>query len=320
MTTLDARSLFALTDDGAGGWLQTCKRRLKFLLRFHRHRPHMEAVHGLLERHRLQPLLQAEPGLMLRPWRSYLWRPLCRRRRSQALLAHLDWAAATFGSGGLLALYQGRALAVPGLPVDGLELLLMPSRGTVREGELTLELRLQGEALMRAAFSVVPAVLVDATRPPQARAMVVGNLQGLRDSVEGTRLLAQRAERLRPQALLIAALQGLASGWGLALIAGVGRDTHAFAAYRGLSRRILADYDRLWEEHDALPGAGHWRLPEQPHCNLEQIPSRKRSAARRRHALRLALHAACWHFAAGRPSAPDQAQALAAMDGKTGNR
>jgi hypothetical protein len=55
-TTLTAEDLFRLTDDGAGGWLQTAKRRLKFHLRHRLCRVHLQEIQSFFVRNKLEVL------------------------------------------------------------------------------------------------------------------------------------------------------------------------------------------------------------------------------------------------------------------------
>jgi len=48
LQTPSAEELFRLTDDGAGGWLQTAKRRLKFRLRHRLCRDQLEEIRRFL--------------------------------------------------------------------------------------------------------------------------------------------------------------------------------------------------------------------------------------------------------------------------------
>jgi uncharacterized protein VirK/YbjX len=207
---LCAGRLFRLIDDGAGGPLQTFKRRLKFHLRFHRHRHALEGVHATLATHQLDTLLQADPTLLLRPMRSYLWNSLSGSGRARALQFHLDWAHWRWGTEGVRRLYMDHPPTIAIWHDTGLALRLRPSHGLGREGELTLELHDAQALMMHTVFSLVPGDLLG--RAPGQPVMVVGNLQGTRDAVERLREVSQRAERLRPHSLLVAALQGLACG------------------------------------------------------------------------------------------------------------
>lgn len=305
--------LFRLVDDGAGGPLQTFKRRLKFHLRFHRHRRALESVHATLAAQQLDALLQVDPTLLLRPVRSYLWNSLGGSERARALQFHLDWASRRWGPEGVRRFYADHPPTVACWPDTGLALRLRPSHGLGREGEFTLELHDAQSSVMHTVFSLVPGDLLGQTagRP----VMVIGNLQGTRDAAERLREVSQRAERLRPHSLLVAALQGLACGWGIDTLLGVSSRRHAYAGYRGLSRRVGMDYDTLWQEHGATDRVtdSHWHLPPAPAWNPDSVPSRKRAAGRRRHAVRQA-----WHDAAAQWTA-HPAQAAVVMPSLSSN-
>jgi uncharacterized protein VirK/YbjX len=89
--------------------------------------------------------------------------------------------------------------------------------------------------------------------------------------------------------VLLNALQALAKAWGLAGIVGVSDKQHAFAGYFSLSKRINISYDELWQQLGASEQTtlGHWMLPLMWEPRPEhEVESKKRSALKRRNALR----------------------------------
>jgi len=88
---------------------------------------------------------------------------------------------------------------------------------------------------------------------------------------------------------LLNALQALAQAWGLVGIVGVADKKHAYANYFSLSKRISMSYDELWQQLGATEQTvqGHWLLPLvwEPRPEHE-VESKKRSALKRRNALR----------------------------------
>lgn len=295
--------IFQRTDDGSGGRLQTLKRRLKFLLRAQWHRRALERVGNVLSRPALQPLAAMHPPLLLRPLRSYLWRGLGAEGRADAFASHFGWLAESFPAAAIEALYGGHGWPVGAIDTGAgrVEWRLAAGRALGREGELELAMLFDGAALLRCAFSVLPQAAVVAGDGAQARhdpasdtrVLVVGCLQGAPGCGAALKALGDAMQRNQPQALLLAALQGLCAGWGLAQLAGVADEAHVYAGYRSLRRRVGQDYDALWQGLGAQGrGATHWQLPPQPQARPEaELPSRKRAAYRRRIECRQAVYA-----------------------------
>jgi uncharacterized protein VirK/YbjX len=177
-------------------------------------------------------------------------------------------------------------------------IVLRPGRALCREGELELHLELDGQAVMRAAFSVLPHHCLGGDSALSV--LVVGNVQGSQEGKDLVKDFTQLMERTRPSGVLLNALQGLAQGWGLAGMVGVSDSGHAYAGYGSLSQRVGLSYDALWEELGAQDrlSARHWTLPLtwQPRPESE-VASSKRSQLRRRNEMRQRVLDTCLHAA-----------------------
>lgn len=310
-----ARALFARTDDGAGGRIQTLKRRFKFRLRYWRHHVHMQRIASTLHLHGLDALLESDPQLLMRPLRSYLWNRLAAPDRARATMVHLHWLVGHHHRDTLLALYRVGHSTAARFVIEEREVRfdLEPGRRLGREGELELHLRLDGQTVLRCAFSILPGYLLG--EPDAGRLMVIGNMQG--GDYQGPELvreLTQLMHRTRPRTLLLTALQGLAQGWDLDGLRGVCGSAHSYAAYRGLSKRVMVDYDELWQDLGATQKIScHWQLERDLHLRpAEEVPSKKRAEHRRRNALRAEIAEHCAHSARRGFEAAVPAQPLAA--------
>lgn len=297
-----AEDLFRLTDDGAGGWLQTAKRRLKFRLRHRLCRVHLQEVRDFFVRHHLEMIVQRELPLMLRPMRSYLWRGLDVAGRTQAQLAFFDWLLQRYSAEAVQAFYQRSSyeLFAQTYPEGVIRVVVLPSRALGREGELEVHLKLNDVSVMRVAFTVLPAQMLDIAG--DGMVMVVGNMQGLRAVNQEIKIVTQKMERTRPQNILMTALQGLASGWHLLGMAGVSDAAHVYSGYRSLSQRVGQSYDNLWQELGAVRmlSKTHWDLPIQWVARSEQdVPSNKRSQLRRKNEIRQKIFDEVAHNSAG---------------------
>lgn len=286
---LNATALFRQLDDGHGGWLQTAKRHLKFNMRHWLCRRELARIRGYFEARNLGTLFNGDLPLMLRPMRSYLWRSLNARTRTDAMLSHFDWLTTHFSVSAIQDFYaQGIIeLYAQECPEGLISIDLQPGRALGREGELELHLKLNKITVMKAALSVL-----DGTQLPgayQGPVLVIGNIQGQRQAQQEIKVVTQRLERTRPHNILLTAFQGLVSGWQLSDLLGVADHEHAYSGYRSLSRRVGQNYDAIWKELGAetLVAQSHWRLPTQwvPR-NEQEVPSSKRSQLRRKNEIR----------------------------------
>ncbi len=296
-----AASLFQQTDDGAGGSLQTFKRRLKFNLRYLWQRTHIEALHENFNALGLVQLLESDPLLLLRCTRAYLWTGLDASSRKAAEVAHFTWLTHTVSAARVIDWYARNGLALCELTLKErqVRVMLRPGRVLSREGELELHLELDGQAVMRCAFSVLPHQLVGGNS--SSHVLVVGNVQGSQEGKDLVKDFTQLMERTRPSGVLLNALQGLAQGWGLSGLVGVSDKGHAYAGYTSLSQRVGMSYDALWQELGAQEPLTpeHWTLPLdwQPRPESE-VASSKRSQLRRRNEMRQRVLDACLQQAA----------------------
>jgi uncharacterized protein VirK/YbjX len=284
-----AEELFRLTDDGAGGWLQTAKRRLKFRLRYRLCRVHLQEIRSFFIRNGLEVLTQLELPLMLRPMRSYLWRGLGVAGRAQAQLAFFAWLLKRYTADAVRGFYQRNSYEVfsQTYPEGVIRVVISPGRALGREGELEMHLKFNDVSVMKTAFSVLPAQMLGVAQ--DGFVIVIGNMQGQRSANQEIKIVTQKMERTRPQNILMTALQGLALGWDLVAMLGVSDSAHVYSGYRSLSQRVGQSYDSLWRELGSTNALSknHWNLPIQWVPRPEQdVPSNKRSQLRRKNEIR----------------------------------
>lgn len=292
----NSEELFLLTDNLAGGKMQTMKRRLKFKLRQTLFRSELAEVQQYFESRQLTSLLEQDPSLLLKCTRAYLWSGLDSYTRVKAQLAFLDWFENKFKLPYTLAFYEPERVGVAKIQHNDtdFDVMLGPSRGLGREGELMLTLHVNGTLLMRSSISVLPAHMLGL--PGDGHALFLGCFQGVSNTKDLIKQATQALERTKPGFFLLNALQALAQVWGLVGIVGVADKKHAYANYFSLSKRISMSYDELWQQLGATEqtAQGHWLMPLvwQPRPEHE-VESKKRSALKRRNALRQQFTEAC---------------------------
>lgn len=283
------KALFSLTDNGSGGWLQTTKRHVKFRLRYWLYEVQLQRIRCFFETHGLSELTHSELPMMLRPLRPYLWGGLNAEARTNAMLAHFEWLMAHHSSQTVIDFYKhgSHVYFMQSYPEGVITIEIEPGRSLGREGEFELHLKFNSAAVMRAAFSILPAHLIGLKEP--GFVMVIGNMQGQRFLNQEIKTVTQKMERTRPQNVLMTALQGLASGWQLSAMVGVSDVAHVYTSYRSLSKRVGQSYDSLWAELGATGAVSksHWNLPIEWVARSElDVPSNKRSQLRRKNEIR----------------------------------
>jgi uncharacterized protein VirK/YbjX len=168
--------------------------------------------------------------------------------------------------------------------------LMLHAVGTCleREGELMLHLCQGDQMLYAVAFTF--------GWRGESHAVSIGCIQG--GNAGGTLDAIRQATRdlhgLRPKQLLVTLVRQLGYEFGCEQMLLV---SNANRAVRGAMRRgrVLSDYDQFWAELGAERRTdGDFRLPCAPLMapDMESIPSKKRSEARKRHELAAALVAA----------------------------
>jgi uncharacterized protein VirK/YbjX len=231
------------------------------------------------------------PRFVYKIYRPYLSNTLPMEARLAVLASHyqfifergLGQAVAQASAGGVkLAQFDGKGGAAYHLVLQAVGTCLE------REGELVLQLY-QGEQLLY-------AVAFTFGWRGESHAVSIGCIQG--GKAEGTLDAIRHATRdlhgLRPKQLLVTLVRQLGYELGCAQMLLV---SNANRAVRGAMRkgRVLSDYDQFWAELGAQPQPdGDFRLACAPLMapDMESIPSKKRSEARKRHELLATLVAA----------------------------
>ena len=227
--------------------------------------------------------LRNYPKFLYKVYRPYISHALRPEQRLEAIRAHYGFvfrrglgqlvARASLGPV-LLAETAGRS----GLPY---RIELRTVNMFDREGELALQLTQDGKALYTVAFTIAARDGVEAVN--------LGCLQGgkTEDAREAIRIATRELHGMRPKQLMVSLVQQLGHDYGCARLVMVSNRNRVI--YKAIRHgRVLADYDQLWEELGARPRAdGDFELDCTPLAalDLEQIPSKKRSEARKRYEL-----------------------------------
>lgn len=253
----------------------------------------------------LRELAQMQPRLLHKIYRPYLSSRLTQRQRLAALVSHYRFvlqhglapvvAQATSGRVEL-ASFAGKSGAVYQIDLRA----IVPME---REGELVLQLRCGDTLVSSVAFSF----LADGHQA----CVGIGCLQGPQcgDGLELAREATRDLHGLRPKNLLVRLVQQLGYAYGCSQLLLVGNDNRAVLK-QIRKGRVHADYNALWMEMGAQPRSdGDYALACCPLMApvMEEIASKKRSEARKRHELLASVAASVVDgIAARQPQAEQQ--------------
>jgi uncharacterized protein VirK/YbjX/predicted Zn-dependent protease len=117
------------------------------------------------------------------------------------------------------------------------------SHDPIDEGELSLLFRANGAPLYTVSFTIVPGYAVGL---PDRHALLISRMQGSRAKFQEIRRATKDLSDIFPQAILLAALEGIATAMGVRHIAGIGAANQA--SYNAQNAEILARiYDSFYE-------------------------------------------------------------------------
>ena len=227
------------------------------------------------------------PRFLYKVYRPYISNALRPEERLAAIQAHYEFvfrrglgqmvARASLGPVALAAV-EGKS----GLPY---EIQLRTVNMFDREGDLVLQLAQDGKIIYTVAFTVAPR----AGHP----AISIGCVQGgkTEDAREAIRLATRDLHGMRPKQLMVSLVRQLGFEYGCTRMHMVSNRNRVI--YKAIRHgRVLADYDLLWEELGAVKNAGgDYEIDCAPLAapDLEAIPSKKRSEARKRYEMMCAL-------------------------------
>jgi uncharacterized protein VirK/YbjX len=231
----------------------------------------------------LSELVNAQPRLLHKIYRPWLSNRMCGQQRLAALQAHYQFVLQQ-GWGALVAEAARRPVLLAELPGKSdtrYQLVLRAIVPMERDGELVLQLQHDGILVYSLAFAFVSESC--------QMAIAVGCIQGPQcgGGLELARTATRELHGMRPKSLLLRLVSQLGHACGCSQLLLV---SNANLPVRRSLRlgKVKADYDALWREMGASARAdGDYALRCEPlsPARLEDLPSKKRAEARRRHSL-----------------------------------
>ena len=198
-----------------------------------------------------------------------------RQRRLQAMKEDLLAAEKLFGQETLTGMETREFHIVLAHLSDDLTLWLNRNDNCVDEGMWSLSLRdNEGKRLYMATFALVDGKLLTASIQDPAGEEAKNLVRSLTKQLHG----------LRPQQLMVTALQYFSASLKLGGVIGIAQEHQVKLRWR-LKKRVKMNYDLFWQENGAtLESDGYWHLPQTPpRKDLAEIESKKRSMYRKRY-------------------------------------
>lgn len=192
-----------------------------------------------------------------------------RRRRLQVMKEDLLTAEKLFGQETLANMTTRKFHVVLAHLSDGLTLWLNRNDNCVDEGMWSLSLRdSEGKRLYMGTFALVDGKLLAASIQGPAG----------EEAKDLVRSLTKQLHGLRPQQLMVTALQYFSASLNLGGVIGIAQEHQVKLRWR-LKKRVKMNYDLFWQENGAtLESDGYWHLSQTPpRKDLAEIESKKRS-------------------------------------------
>ena len=165
------------------------------------------------------------------------------------------------------------------------------------EGELSLNLRVDGERIFNLSFTIVPGWVVRSATP---EILLITRIQGRKGSRRQIKLARKAFHEFFPSKLLLAAVQGIAEALGIGELQAVCAERQR--SYKQGCPAIFKNcYDDFFAEVGMVKtAAGFYSSPIPIRGKaLESFKRRNRSRARKRRAIRQRIQSACAAFLLG---------------------
>jgi uncharacterized protein VirK/YbjX len=217
----------------------------------------------LLDQPALAPLRARHPEILYRPYRRYLANSFGKGRRRAALLHHYSRFGACVGATFYQLLLQQRPpLWQQQLGGADFAIRISFTAALHHEGDLQLIFEIDSQPLYYVAFSITPGWLVDSSAQD---ALLIARVQGVAGNFEAIRRATKACRDVSPPALLMSAVQGIASALNVEVIAGV-TNQEQLTANIDADRNVHFDYNAFWATYpgSASPGFHLISLPLRP--------------------------------------------------------
>ena len=163
-----------------------------------------------------------------------------------------------------------------------------------KEGEMSLNLQVEGETVFLISFTIVPGWVIHSSAP---EILLISRVQGMKGAYRQIRLATTSLHDVAPGPLLLAALQGIGNALGIGAIAGVSAVRQS--SYTPDSAAIfIKAYDAFFTEMGILKTQGGFFLTPIPleEKPLTEIKPGHKIRTREKRAFKQQIQSACASF------------------------
>ncbi len=226
---------------------------------------------------------------------KFLFRGLNSNARATSMLHHYRFFTSRLPN---RLLHQSGKWEIPVMEdrKDGREFAVtlgLPEKDSVWEGEALLRLRVDGAPVYELQFTIVPGWVLNSE---QQDVVFVLRIQGMKGCFELVKATSKAFGYVGPPLLLVSALQGIASAWGIREMACISaRSQYCNRKFHSDDEEWLALSRRVYDEFISELGATRvsadffslsFPIEGKP---IEAVVTRHRAAARKKRAVRLEI-------------------------------
>jgi uncharacterized protein VirK/YbjX len=163
-----------------------------------------------------------------------------------------------------------------------------------KEGEMSINLLVDGETVFVLSFAIVPGCVV---KSEAADVLLISHLQGIKGAYSQIHLATKTLHDVAPGAILLAAVQGIAIAWGIGQLAGVCA-TRQTCYTEDLDAIFKSNYDEFFTELGMVRHPDGFFLSPVPMKNkpLKYIKQGHKLRTKEKRAFKLQIQFACGRF------------------------
>ena len=236
-----------------------------------------------------RPIVRAEPRLLFKYLSDYLAADLSRKERASILIDHYAFLTDRVQGKFFRMIVDCRVELWQQIIREHMYRirLTFPRTPTAHcEGDLSLIFEADGVDIYVLSFAIGPGSIAGLAA---SRAIYIARVQGKGKGLHLIRTATKMCVDISPQALLLAAAEGVATALGLSHIIGIGADNHVSAGTDFRTNDIGRAYDEFWLAAGGLRlERNMYYLPVPlPHKPIQSIKRNHRSRALRKREYKL---------------------------------
>ena len=231
-----------------------------------------------------RPIVRAEPRLLFKYLSDFLGADLSRKERASILIDHYKFLTDRVQRNFFRVIVDRRVelwRQIIGERTHRICLTFPRTTTAHHEGDLSLIFEADGVDIYVLSFTIGPGSIAGL---PASRAIYIARVQGKGKGLHLIRTATKMCVDISPQALLLAAAEGVATALGIGHIIGIGADNHVSAGADFRPNDMGRAYDEFWLAAGGLRMERNmYYLPVPlPHKPIQSVKRNHRSRALRK--------------------------------------